>query len=618
MTDNDFARQVKLHLIRKQIKQKDQLCDVLVNQFSREKDKVIEFLDKICGFGLSNIRVIQWYWLWSKYSLIKKDIIGLERKKTYDFEETKKQLESNPYIYLGLSLQTCDKIVRDLDLTIEGARSRSVVARYLRDCVKNNGWVCIPEGLINHQFSIWREEKEKIIKEYDLIIFRNYIYFKKQYDHEQQVKLFFSKTRNILTPDDLSNLDTLTSESSIFGSSTKLTDEQLNAFKTACKSSCSLISGGAGTGKTTLIRCLIEFFKSRKINVIVLSFTGKAVSRIKEVTKEKNVFTIHKFLCSYSKILEQLSQPQVVIFDEASMIPLGLMAWFSRLCDPLQTILIGDPNQLPPIKPGQIFDDLIESMQYPHCCLTHTHRFCGSIYSNSLRILTGQSILAGPDVDIFPVDPTNYSLKIKEIFQQYDLYSRSQDITILCFYNQQLPEFNLLCQDLCNPLSPQKKIKVFGQQITWKIGDRVMMLENNYHWNVMNGEEGFISYLLPDRLQVQFSDNRLVDYLYSVPDQDHQDLSSDDRAQSSSLFLSDLRHSWAITVHKSQGSEWPFIVIPLPSWLRPDFVTRRLIYTAFTRAKSRCIILGNSTQLSQLLKRPLTKRHSNLSYLLSS
>lgn len=599
MESSEFGRKIKLALTKKHIKDKEPLIEVFTSRFMSQADQVLSFLDKVCGYKLTPVRVIQWYNLWNKFGLDKKEISSLEKNKAYSYEETIEQLEKNPYKFIKLPLVTCDRIAQKFKLDLGSERKRSLMVRHIRDLMIEYGHTCIPNGMILRSFGNWMEEKTVVTTEFDLVEYKDCIYFKKQYLEEQQVAQFIHKTACFLPDSDFS----LPLDSPI-----KLTEEQSKAIKTACSSNCSLITGPAGSGKTTLIACLIDFLESKGITSVVLSFTGKAVSRIKSVTKRGNIHTIHKF------IYKMEEKPNVVIFDEASMIPLGLMARLARILEgSVQLIFIGDPSQLPAIRPGMVFDDLIECGKFPHTELTITHRFKGSIFENSRRIMVGKSIEKGTDVEIIPCRTDEYSEQVREIFKKNDLYDKGMDVTILCCYNKQIAEFNTLCQELCNPYAQQKKVKVYGEYVTWKVGDRVMMLNNNYHWNVFNGEEGNVISLESDRLQVRFPDDRIVDYLYAVPD---TSLSKEELTNSKNVYLSDLQHSWSISVHKSQGSEYEIIIFPIPSYLRGGFISRRLIYTLMTRAKQKVFILGNTRELNQLMAQPILRRIGKLSELL--
>ncbi len=378
----------------------------------------------------------------------------------------------------------------------------------------------------------------------------------------------------------------------------ELSPVQKSVLEDVMKHRVAIITGGPGTGKTTLIKAITAVLKARGKTVILGAPTGRASRRLSEVTGEKAA-TIHrllgftctdgvfdKFVCGRNRDNPLLAD--VIIIDEASMIDTRLMYF---LCEavPLSArlVLVGDIFQLPSVGPGNVLRDMIRSELIPAFFLEKIFRQAqkSEIVLNAHRILNGETpvftsfedsddtaeffFIEQNDPEKIPRTIENLCNKIiPERFSFHPVY----DIQVMTPMHKGIGGTINLNQTLQNSLNPTgEKIEVLGN--TFKTGDKVIHLKNNYNKEVFNGDIGIISDI--NRGEKKFSvefEGRRVDYEF--------------------LEADELALAYAISVHKSQGSEYPAVVIPLMTQHYP-LLQRNLLYTAITRAKKLVILTGD-------------------------
>ncbi len=401
-----------------------------------------------------------------------------------------------------------------------------------------------------------------------------------------------------------------------------LEEEQERAVITAAMNGVLILTGGPGTGKTTtineMIRCLLALGKK----VALAAPTGRAAKRMTETTGYE-ASTIHRLLEISSsadedafdiRFMRNEANPveaDVVIVDEMSMVDISLMhSLLSALAVGTTLILSGDVDQLPSVGPGAVLRDIIASEAFPCVRLTRIFRQAESsdIVVNAHRINRGEQIdLGNRSRDFFFLkrDDTNRIISnlielIRDKLPPY-VQAKPSDIQVLAPMKKGalgVARLNLILQEYLNPPSADKAEKLYGDRV-FRVGDKVMQTKNNYQlgWEVrgrfgipidsgdgiFNGDMGVIREI-DDRfaqMLIEFDDGRFVDYPYQS--------------------LEDLELAYAVTIHKSQGSEYPAVLLPLLSGPKM-LMTRNLLYTAVTRAKSCVVILGSEEAVREMIE----------------
>lgn len=390
---------------------------------------------------------------------------------------------------------------------------------------------------------------------------------------------------------------------------------QKKAIISAINHSLTVITGGPGTGKTTIIRAILRIFLGLGLKVALAAPTGRAAKRMSETTGSE-AKTIHRllemefseteeprFFRSDANPLEQ----DVVIVDELSMMDIFLFSSLLAALRPgTRLVLIGDADQLPSVGAGDVLRDIIASQKYPVCRLDRIFRQAGesNIVLNAHRINNGEyPQRSDKNGDFFLLERPSAEAAVQTVLELCqkrlpNTYGEKilEGLQILsCTRKGPLGTYNLnaLLQNALNPPSPYKKQHVF-REVIFRQGDKVMQITNNYDliWcletdpsvsgtGVFNGDIGTVLAVNEEEefLQVSF-DGRLAEYDFSQ--------------------LDELEHAWAVTVHKSQGSEYPVVILPVfdPP---PMLATRNLLYTAITRAKEMVIIVGKNASVCHMV-----------------
>ena len=395
-----------------------------------------------------------------------------------------------------------------------------------------------------------------------------------------------------------------------------LSDEQRAAIRAALLGNCTIITGGPGTGKTTIINILVSIFKSLGYKTALAAPTGRAAKRMEEASGEP-AMTIHRLLeyeysqdeddMYFGRNEENPLEYEAIIIDEASMIDIMLMdGLLVAIKDGTILILTGDADQLPSVGAGNVLRDIIASESIYTARLKSIFRQAeGSlIVSNAHQINNGEyPETGGADSDFFIINKVNEEEIIEEIkgmvggrlAAYYDFVNDASDIQILTPTKRGAlgaPSLNAVLQEVINP--PQAgvaELKVGNR--TFRVGDKVMQLRNNYgaEWRdaetfmtgegIFNGDMGSVESIdTEERNMVVRSDDRLITY--------------------SGEMLEEIDLAYAVTVHKSQGSEFPVVILPM--WqFPPMLMTRNLLYTAVTRGKKLVIIVGNPRYIQWMI-----------------
>ena len=376
------------------------------------------------------------------------------------------------------------------------------------------------------------------------------------------------------------------------------TNEQHETLVQAFQSSVFMMTGGPGTGKTTLIKSIIALAKSLDYQVAAIAPTGKAARRLEAATGEK-AYTIHRFLGIRPDgkphyHLFQKAPVNFYIIDEISMVDVVLMATLiDAMKEGSKLILVGDEAQLPSVSPGQVLADLKTIV--PHRTLHEIHRQAEAspiiTLAESFRHQTYQT--PWQHVPYLTMDKTQETESLKVIlnlvkkFHQQGIF----DIGILIPMYQGASGIDAVNTYLQTHLNPEPLVKL-SEIAHYKKGDKVIQLSNNYDTLIMNGEMGLISAINPiaKTLDVQFEE-ALVTYQKEA--------------------LKDLRLAYAISIHKSQGSGFDAVIMPLYKRFMP-MLNRPLIYTGITRAKTYLTVLGDLDLIPYALKRNTHQRLTQL------
>ena len=377
-----------------------------------------------------------------------------------------------------------------------------------------------------------------------------------------------------------------------------LGDEQKQAIIMALSHRFSIITGGPGTGKTTIIKALVEGFRQgNKKRIVLCAPTGRAAKRLSEAT-EQEAFTIHRLLepeavaggYQFSRNQDDQLEVDVVIVDESSMLNLELYYALIQAIPPTAfVILVGDVDQLPPIGAGFVLRDMLQSTVVPFQELHHIYRQQEGhrIIDNAYRINHGEmpELTQCEEFHFEEAHSVDSVLSALQELYEEELKSVESDldIQIVCPMRKGpigSSAISKYLQELLNPKHPDREeMKVDGT--IFRVGDKVIQMENNYEQDVYNGEIGLITSILGKCVHIQFPDKRV--------------LMNEEDMLSMSL-------AYAITVHKAQGSEYSRILLPFISAYN-IMLQRNLLYTAITRAKDKVLIIGSQEALGTAVSR---------------
>ena len=410
----------------------------------------------------------------------------------------------------------------------------------------------------------------------------------------------------------------------------QLDEHQVQAVKEAVRNGFLVITGGPGTGKTTTINTIIRYFEMEGMDIFLAAPTGRAAKRMSETTGFE-ARTIHRMLelnggmegrAGFERNETNPLETDLVIIDEMSMVDITLMNSLLKAIAPgTRLILVGDINQLPSVGPGSVLKDIIQSEAFNVVMLTKIFRQASTsdIIVNAHKINRGEEVsLDNKSMDFFFLKRYEADIIINVVLQLVKqklpkfVDATPYDIQVLTPMRKGLlgvERLNGILQQYLNPPDKSKREKEHGDMV-FREGDKVMQTKNNYQleWEIctkfgltvdkgmgiFNGDMGIITEIndFAETMTVEFDEGRKVEYSYKL--------------------LDELELAYAITIHKSQGSEYPAVVIPLlsgPSML----MNRNLLYTAVTRARKCVTLVGNDTTFNQMIQNTSQqKRYSGL------
>ena len=603
--------------------------------------------------------------VWQIVGFLERFGLGAESaKKVYDLLGINaiSEIENDPYILIdiarGVEFSQIDKMAIELGIERENQKRVKSGIKYALMKITYNGHCCtLKENLIEYvkQFLGVAEEiiEEGLINlkaNEDIVIEKRdeekWVYLYSFYKTENEIAERIIKLKNTKNVKKISNIE---KELKKVEERTDmiLSEKQKEAIRTINDNNVTIITGGPGTGKTTIIKSIIEIYKQKKYKIVLCAPTGRAAKRMTETTGEE-AQTLHRLLeigkvdddVFYKKDEDFEGAPidaDIIIVDEMSMVDMFVMSYLLD-CIYLGTklILVGDTDQLPSVGPGSVLKDIISSEKISTVHLDKIFRQAArsKIIVNAHRVNEGESFISG-NVKETQIDEENIELlddffyineanqeKIQQTivslckgrlkkFGNYDFFSNIQVITPTKKGKLGTKELNVLLQKELNPEEVDKDEKEFGE-IKFREQDRVMQTKNNYNllWEkdndrtfrkelgngIFNGELGIIDRINKEEktVRVKFDDGNIATY-------DNTDLDQ-------------LEHAYAITVHKSQGSEFD-VVILVASQSAPMLLTRNLIYTAMTRAKKLLIVIGPQSVVSYMIQNNTTRqRNTGLTY----
>lgn len=557
-------------------------------------------------------------------------------------EETILRIEENPYQLVndiwGIGFKTADSIALRNQLDPSSPfRIKSGCVYYLKQEAESNGHCYMPYDFALERISLLLNLKAEAIEDIlteammENLILIEYIgedrvlYLPEYYDAEIKVA---GKIAQIVSHSDKVDVEIETRWPELeenYG--IEFSEEQKEAIKSSLEEQILIITGGPGTGKTTIIQAVVDLFMEQGYEVTLSAPTGRAAKRLEQSCKIP-AKTIHRLL-GYKPVDEGRGMvfdfneenpllTDLLIVDEASMMDLKLCeSLFRGIGEETRLIFVGDVDQLPSVGAGNVLEDMIRSGEIKKIALKTIFRQGeeSNIVVNAHRINHGEDpILNEKGKDFFFIQEKNPAIIQKKVLElvarrlpDYYKLQGPEDIQILTPMKKGelgTLELNRCLQEVINPKTPHKEEILVGEKIFRK-EDRVMQIRNNYSKSyknlegqeglgVFNGDFGIISEVdSSDRtLEVLFDEERRVKYSYKE--------------------LDELSLSYSITIHKSQGSEFPVIIIPIgpgPYML----LTRNLIYTAITRAKNIVVLVGDPKYLYYMIhNNPDDRRNSSL------
>lgn len=567
--------------------------------------------------------------------------------------QTIDEIESNPYILIdlvkGVDFAKLDKYALENGFEVNNYKRIKCGIKYSLVKITYNGHCCTLEAnLIKYVKELLKVEDDDIehclidlnVKEEIVIEKRedeNWVYSKEIYDAEANIAsklILLDSAQNIKRIAGFdSELEKIEKAGNI-----NLSAKQKEAIQSINSNNVVIITGGPGTGKTTIIKNVIDIYKSHGKKVVLCAPTGRAAKRMTEMTGEE-AKTLHRLL-EIGKIEKDNEftimnyevapiDADVIIVDEASMVDIYLMNYLlNGIYQGTKLILVGDTDQLPSVGPGSVLKDIINSERIKTIFLDEIFRQAAQskIIVNSHRVNDGEYFLdkeeqEGLKDDFFYIKEKSQDIMLDQIislckgrlknFGDYDFF---ENIQILSPTKKGLlgtKELNKRLQEELNPSSDKKNEKKVGEVI-FREGDRVMQVKNNYdiYWEkgntisltyesgtgIFNGELGKIVKIdfLNKQIKILFDDEKEAWYAFSDMDQ--------------------IEHAYAITVHKAQGSEFD-VVIMVVTQSSAMLLTRNLLYTGLTRAKKLLILIGNDNVVKFMIQNADTKiRNTGLEY----
>ncbi|MBR3614387.1 MAG: ATP-dependent RecD-like DNA helicase [Clostridia bacterium] len=590
--------------------------------------------------------------VWQIVSFLEQFGIGANNsKKVYDAlgVNAVEKIQENPYILVdivyGINFQNIDKIAMQIGIPMDSDYRIKSGIKYSLLVASYNGHTCVlKQNLIDYVKNILEVEEERIddnlinlnvSSEIHIVVenHNEYVFLEQLYKAETKIAERLVTLRDCDNVKFIKNFDNEIKkhEEKI---DIELSEKQFEAVRQINENNVCIITGGPGTGKTTVIKCVLEIYKSHNKKVVLCAPTGRAAKRMSETTGE-DAKTIHRLLEIGKFEEDKLGSvdtevtpvdADVLVVDEMSMVDVFLMNYLVKaLFLGTKVIFVGDPNQLPSVGPGSILKDLIDSEEFATVHLDKIFRQAAKskIIVNAHNVNNGVNFIGRKDYaedaenDFFYINESNQDKMLYQVlslskerlknYGDYEFFKNIQVLTPTKKGKMGTKELNKSLQAELNPKVDNILEKNYGDSI-FREGDRVMQIKNNYdiYWEkgsrndlrtyesgtgVFNGEIGRIVKIINEerQLQIEFDDGKVTWYAFSE--------------------LEQLDHAYAITIHKAQGSEFDVVILVVPQSSNM-LLTRNLLYTGITRAKKLLIVIGSKNLIEYMVNNCDTKKRN--------
>ena len=625
---------------------------IYILKFEPEELAQIRGITKDKAIEISESFIENWE-VWQIVGFLERFGIGAESaKKVYDLLGINAiaEIETNPYLLIdisrGVDFKQIDQMAIQLGVERENQKRVKSGIKYALIKITYNGHCCtlkenlieyvktllnvsepvIEEGIINLKVN-----NEIVIEDRDE---EEWVYLYTFYNAENQIAQRITKLDKARNVKKVSNIEKelrlVEERSDII-----LSEKQKEAVKAINDNNVTIITGGPGTGKTTIIKSIIEIYKQKKYKIVLCAPTGRAAKKMSETTGEE-ASTLHRLLeigkvdeeSLFKKDNEYQGVPidgDIIIVDEVSMVDMFIMSYLlDCIYQGTKLILVGDSDQLPSVGPGSVLKDLISSEKIATVHLDKIFRQAAKskIIVNAHRVNNGKGFISKEDPeleedanqDFFFIKENNQEKILKEVlslcngrlknFGEYDFFENIQVLTPTKKGLLGTKELNKALQEELNPHREDEAEKNSMGAI-FRIGDRVMQIKNNYdmYWEklsdsgvetgngIFNGETGIITNINEKGkiLSVKFDDEKVCKYEFND--------------------LEQIEHSYCMTIHKAQGSEFDVVIMIVPQ-AAPMLLTRNLLYTGLTRAKKLLIVIGNNRVVDYMIKNVDSKKRN--------
>ena len=623
-----------------------------VLKFEPQKLAQIRGITKDKAIEISESFIENWE-VWQIVGFLERFGIGAESaKKVYDLLGINAiaEIEADPYILIdisrGVDFKQIDQMAIELGMEKENQKRVKSGIKYALIKITYNGHCCtLKENLIEYVKTLLNVNEATIengiinLKVNDEIVVENrngeeWIYLYSFYNAENQI------ARNILELDKYRNVKKVSNIEKELNLVEKRTDiilseKQKEAIRAINDNNVTIITGGPGTGKTTIIKSIIEIYKQKKYKIVLCAPTGRAAKRMTETTGEE-ASTLHRLLeigkvdeeSLFKKDNEYQGAPidgDIIIVDEVSMVDMFIMSYLlDCIYKGTKLILVGDCDQLPSVGPGSVLKDLITSERIVTVHLDKIFRQAAKskIIVNAHRVNNGKKFISKEDPemeedskqDFFFIKENNQEKVLEQVlslcngrlkkFGDYDFFESIQVLSPTKKGLLGTKEMNKALQEELNP-HREGEAEKNSMGAIFRIGDRIMQIKNNYdmYWEkknegevevgngVFNGETGTILNIneKEKNICVKFDDDKYVWYEFND--------------------LEQIEHSYCITIHKAQGSEFDVVIMIVPQ-AAPMLLTRNLLYTGLTRAKKLLIVIGNERVIDYMINNVDSKKRN--------